>query len=76
VRFHGPKLSLALAASVPLRRDGDGVSADFVLKEGESATFILRQIDPGNSAGCCPGTEEAEDRFRETVHYWQQWLSH
>ena len=75
-RFDGPGLSLGLAASVPLRRDGDGVLADFTLGEGQSATFILRQLDPGNDAGHCPGTGEAEERFRETVAYWQRWLSH
>ncbi len=75
-RFDGPGLSLALAASVPLQRDGDGVLANFTLGEGQSATFILRQTSPGDDAGHCPGTGEAEDRFRETVTYWQQWLSH
>jgi GH15 family glucan-1,4-alpha-glucosidase len=68
-------VSLGLAASVPLRRDGDGVLADFILNEGQTAAFVLRSIDPGESAGPCPGTDEAEQRFRETVTYWQRWLS-
>src|SRR5688572_492606 len=50
-RFDGPGLSMGLAASVPLQRDGDGVLADFVLGEGENATFTLRQLDPGNGIG-------------------------
>ncbi len=75
-RFDGPALSLRLAASVPLKRDGDGVTADFTLTDGQSATFILRQIDPGRDNGHCPGTGETEARFRETVAYWQRWLSH
>jgi GH15 family glucan-1,4-alpha-glucosidase len=75
-RFDGPKVSLGLAASVPLQRDGDGVLADFILNEGQTAAFVLRSIDPGESAGPSPGTEEAEQRFRETVTYWQRWLSH
>jgi GH15 family glucan-1,4-alpha-glucosidase len=74
-RFDGPGVSLGLAASVPLCRDGDGALADFTLGEGQSATFVLRQLDPGNDAGHCPGTGEAEERFRETVTYWQRWLS-
>jgi GH15 family glucan-1,4-alpha-glucosidase len=76
VRFDGPGLSFGLAASVPLQREGDGVIANFVLGEGENATFILRQLDPGNDVGRCTSTEEAEERFRETVTYWQRWLSH
>jgi GH15 family glucan-1,4-alpha-glucosidase len=75
-RFDGPGLSLGLAASVPLRRDGDGVFSDFTLGEGQSATFVLRRLDPANDAGHCPGSGEAEERFRETVMYWQRWLSH
>jgi GH15 family glucan-1,4-alpha-glucosidase len=75
VCFDGPRLSLGLAASVPLQRDGDGVLADFTLSEGQRAAFILRLIGPGHNAGYSPGTDEAEQRFRETVTYWQRWLS-
>jgi GH15 family glucan-1,4-alpha-glucosidase len=75
-RFDGPGLSLGLTASVPLRRDGDGVVAEFTLGEGQSASFVLRQTGPGDAAGHCPGAGEAEERFRETVEYWQRWLSH
>ena len=74
-RFDGPGLSLGLAASVPLRPDGDGVVADFTLGEGESATFVLRTIAPDAQPGRCPGTGEAEDWFRDTVAYWRRWAS-
>jgi GH15 family glucan-1,4-alpha-glucosidase len=74
-RFDGPGSSLGLAASVPLEREADGVCADFTLAEGEKAAFVLRSIDPGDESADCPGTEEAEQRFRETVTYWQRWLS-
>jgi len=33
--FDGPNISLGLAAPMPLRAEGDGVVADFTLKEGE-----------------------------------------
>src|SRR5262249_24590433 len=75
-RFDGPGLSLGLAASVPLRRDGDGVVGAFSLGEGESATFVLRVIAPDAHPGRCPGTEEAGDWFKETVAYWQRWVAH
>jgi GH15 family glucan-1,4-alpha-glucosidase len=73
--FDGPGLSLGLAASVPLRRDGGGVVADFTLAEGESAVFVLRLIQPGGREGCCPGTGEAEELFRATVAFWRRWLA-
>lgn len=74
-RFDGPDLSLGLASSVPLKQDGDGAVGTFTLSEGEAATFILRDIDRDAPPGPCPGTDEAEERFRETVDYWQKWLS-
>jgi GH15 family glucan-1,4-alpha-glucosidase len=74
-RFDGPGLSLGLSASVPLKQDGGGAVGAFTLGEGESATFILRDIAPDAPPGRCPGTGEAEERFRETVDYWQKWLS-
>jgi GH15 family glucan-1,4-alpha-glucosidase len=75
-RFDGPGLSLGLAASVPLQGDGDGAVAAFPLSEGQSATFVLRTIEPATHPGRCPGTEEAGDWFRETVAYWQRWSAH
>src|SRR5258707_282941 len=74
-RFDGPGLSLGLAASVPLRADNGGAVAEFLLDEGQSATFVLRTIAPDAHPGRCPGTEEAGDWFRETVDYWQRWAA-
>jgi GH15 family glucan-1,4-alpha-glucosidase len=74
-RFDGPGLSLGLASTLPLARDGAGVTADFTLGEGESTAFLLRLLEPDHAPGHCPGTGEAEDRFRETVAYWRRWLA-
>jgi GH15 family glucan-1,4-alpha-glucosidase len=72
-RFDGPGLSLGLASSVPLRPDNGGAVAEFLLGEGQSATFVLRTIAPDAPPGRCPGTAEAGDWFRETVAFWQRW---
>ena len=66
-RFDGPKLSLGLAAPMPLQPDGHGVVADFTLGEGESATFVLRLLRPEDLPKPCPGVGEAEELFRDTV---------
>jgi GH15 family glucan-1,4-alpha-glucosidase len=75
VRFEGPGMSLALAATTPLRREGAGVVADFTLSEGERAVFVLRLLGADERAGQCPGEDEAEELFRATVQYWRRWLS-
>lgn len=76
IRFDGPGLSLGLAASVPLRLVDSGAVAAFPLSEGQSATFVLRTIAPDAHPGRCPGTDEAQDWFHETVDYWQSWAAH
>jgi GH15 family glucan-1,4-alpha-glucosidase len=75
-RFDGPEFSLELAAAALLERDGDGVRAEVILGEGECSTFVLRAADSHGAIprqGLC--TEEAEQSFRDTVAYWQRWLS-
>jgi GH15 family glucan-1,4-alpha-glucosidase len=77
-RFVGPGLTIDLASPVPLRREGEGVTAEFTLGEGEVATFILRiprnGDDPINAG--CPDAGGAERQFRDTVDYWHRWLNH
>jgi GH15 family glucan-1,4-alpha-glucosidase len=74
-RFEGAGLSLGLAAPIPLQRDGTAVVAEFTLVEGEKATFALRRLTADEQPSQCPGTDEAEDLFRDTVTYWRRWLS-
>jgi GH15 family glucan-1,4-alpha-glucosidase len=74
--FKTGNLTLALSTAVPLRNDGrGGVSAEFMLSEGESQVFILR--DERNEGGmpCPPSEQETEELLRGTVKFWQQWLS-
>jgi GH15 family glucan-1,4-alpha-glucosidase len=73
--FDGPGLVLGLATAVPLRVDGDGVIADFTLRQGEKATFVLSCLRAEDRPGRCPDLVEAEELFRDTVAYWRRWLS-
>jgi GH15 family glucan-1,4-alpha-glucosidase len=73
--FHGPTLSLGLASEVPLRRDGSGVSAEFVLREGESAVFVLRPLPRRGTCGIALAPEGAQELFEATVAFWRRWLS-
>ena len=75
MRFDATGTGLGLSSSVPLNPDGAGVTAEFTLKEGEHATFVLRWIGPADDHGPALGFEEAEALFRDTVGYWRRWLS-
>jgi GH15 family glucan-1,4-alpha-glucosidase len=75
--FEGQGMTLALATPVPLERRERGVGARFVLREGESVTFVLRLLDAEGLAGAvaCSRDERSTELFEATVQFWRQWLS-
>jgi GH15 family glucan-1,4-alpha-glucosidase len=75
--FYSQTLCMGLAAPVPFQDDGQcGVTAEFILQEGESVTFELQQISPEEKSGKSLSVEEAQKLFEQTVNYWRRWLSH
>ncbi len=68
--FEGPGLDLELAGSVDLEADGDGVSAEFTLKPGQTVAFALRR--PTHRAF---SVEEAAGLLDATLDYWRRWLA-
>ncbi len=74
--FDSREIALGLASTVPLRVNGSAVEADFTLDEGQTAVFVLRQIEPGGDLGPQPNMAEVQDLFEHTVRYWRRWLSH
>ncbi|MFQ5662652.1 MAG: glycoside hydrolase family 15 protein [Terriglobia bacterium] len=75
VSFHSPTLSLGLATPIPLRKDGTGVVAEFTLREGETAIFLLQEIPSGTGCGRTLSEADAETLFAHTVRYWRQWIA-
>ena len=72
--FTSPNLSLGLSTDVPLQQDEQGVWAEFTLEAGQSAVFVLQEID--SDSDCVPlHTTEATELFQDTVDYWRRWLS-
>ena len=68
--------SFWICSAVPLEQSANGaVSAEFVLSEGESRTFVFTD----NAKTKCdlqpPSEEEAEEIFQRTVKFWRSWLS-
>ncbi|MDE3135832.1 MAG: glycoside hydrolase family 15 protein [Acidobacteriota bacterium] len=73
--FDSKDMALGLASLIPLQADGTGVKAEFTLKEGETAVFVLEQIAPGGEVGSRPEVAQIEEQFGRTVAYWRRWLS-
>jgi pentatricopeptide repeat protein len=71
--FESPSLTLALDSATPLERTEGGVRSDFMLSEGETATFVLEQIEPGDRPHR-HSEEERRELFEATVDYWRRWL--
>ncbi len=67
----------SLASNVPLDfNESGGVSAEFVLEEGQSQTFIFQNDDGTSAPADIPTSEaKAKETFERTVKFWQDWLS-
>jgi len=74
--FNGGTLTFTLSTAVPLKQDGqDGVTAEFLLEEGQSQVFILRAHGCDGTVPCAPPEKEAEELFQRTLRFWRKWLS-
>ncbi len=73
--FESPGLQLELLTSAALRVDGDTACAEFTLREGESVTFVLQEMEGDRPCGTCLSHDETEREFRQTIQYWRNWLS-
>ncbi|MFO0698309.1 MAG: glycoside hydrolase family 15 protein [Nitrospira sp.] len=74
-RFDAEHLSLTLATNVPLKAKSNGVEADFVLDEGQTATFVLQSLPSGEVDPYPLSDGEIQELFEHTVQYWNRWLS-
>jgi GH15 family glucan-1,4-alpha-glucosidase len=62
-------------SEVPLKiKDGDA-TAEFRLRSGECAAFILEDArERGESPSA--GPDYVSDSFKQTMNFWQQWVQH
>jgi GH15 family glucan-1,4-alpha-glucosidase len=73
--FYSPGLSLGLSSNFLLEREGNGALREFTLQEGQTAIFILQEIEPGAGCAACLSEQEAVEVFIKTVEYWRRWIS-
>ena len=75
VRFTGREISLSVRSTVDLELDATDAYARFVLREGETALFILETADDEDGTTSDPVEANAADElFDATVTYWRNWL--
>src|SRR5579884_1135270 len=76
VCFHSPALSLALSSRIALTPDEKGgVTAEFSLREGQTAIFLLAQVPAGDCVVPALSPEEEAALFTGTVQYWRRWIA-
>lgn len=73
--FLSSELHLGLASEIPLEQFERGAACTFSLNQGQTATFILREIGEDTDCGRALSEKQAETVFRETVSFWRKWLS-
>jgi GH15 family glucan-1,4-alpha-glucosidase len=73
--FEAADLRFALICRFPLHADRTGVTAEFTLGPGESATFILRQIQADGATDLFEARLVGEDALGRTARFWREWLA-
>jgi GH15 family glucan-1,4-alpha-glucosidase len=69
-------MRLGLATGVPLREGPQrSALARFTLREGESVTFVLRDLGPAEGPGDVLSTDRFADLLQQTLDYWRLWVA-
>jgi GH15 family glucan-1,4-alpha-glucosidase len=76
VIFRGAGTALNLASVVPLKEGPNrSALARFELKAGESASFVLQQLDEGEGPREAPNRTECQELLQSTLDFWRRWIS-
>ena len=72
--FCSPDLSLSLSTQYPLEIvDGREARARITVRAGETATFVLGRVEPGETPAPYADADIAAE-FDATVAFWRRWL--
>jgi GH15 family glucan-1,4-alpha-glucosidase len=70
----GPRpMAVRLRASVPVTIDEGRVTAEFVLRAGEQADFVLEEVLPGEDV--TRGDDYVDQALHRTVGFWRSWVA-
>ena len=74
--FKSRESCLGLSTDVSLKEgDKKAAGARFTLKEGQSATFVLAELDEDEGPGAALEGKDYEDLRQSTLGYWRRWIS-
>ena len=74
--FANAKVRLGLATEVPLWEGPDrNALAQFALREGEDATFVLEQLREGEGPEEVLSSVRFQDKLQHTLNYWRRWIA-
>jgi GH15 family glucan-1,4-alpha-glucosidase len=76
VLFHsrGPdKTVLRLRSEVPIRMVDGAAVAEFCLRSGQTAAFVLEDARHAQQS-CSAAPDYVADSFKQTMNFWQEWI--
>ena len=73
--FHSQDLDMMLASTQEVKKKGQGVVADFTLKEGQTAVLVMREAQADEDVCKVCSIREGMELFQKTVNFWRSWLS-
>jgi GH15 family glucan-1,4-alpha-glucosidase len=73
VVFRTPELCLALLGTTPIACDEADAHSEFMLRAGETVTFVLEHVGP-DEAPRAYSEEETREEYERTIAFWRRWL--
>jgi GH15 family glucan-1,4-alpha-glucosidase len=65
---------LRLRSEVPLRAENGAATAEFTLRAGETASFVLEEAR-GNDPSPSSEGDYVSQAFKDTLNYWRRWVA-
>jgi len=70
----GPdKTAVRLRTCVPVRIENGDALAEFTLRAGQTASFILEEAEASVESPSC-GEDYVPESFKETLNFWRSWV--